>query len=304
MNVPARAVLELDGETYVEYQAYDSLMVSQMWGYSLSSREEIKNIDDAQLHVSSLLAHNVIKKDDAVFIGGVRQGTYLFLFEDEGIRTTGTEENKEMVESIKKLSPTSLLSNGDMSTIPLPEKSQDAGFFHSSLFMNENTQINRTQLKEIKRILKPGGTVIIEGANGAYWEPVRKKLGELYEYSSKEEGVWALKKDPSLARWRRKDNFLWLEFFFVTVNSEQLRVNHVYLFIPRQDGITEARYYHEVVNYEPFEYRLNLLNEEHFTNLSEQKLTLGDVYKNYEMNTQFSSLASPGGVIIARYNNI
>lgn len=294
-----RAVLELDGEVYEEHQAYDPLMIGKMWGYNLGSKEEIKQTLAAEKDVDILLKRSIITPGDTVFIGGARHGNYLFSFRDRAIEAYGVEQNQEIVDFIQSVVPNDYLHHGYLAQLPFADDRFDIGFFHSSLLMNENTELNKAEIKEILRVLKQGGTILLEGANGVYWEPIRKKAGELYEFSSVEEGLWALKKDPALAKWRRKSKFFWLEFFFITFNTEMLRVNHVYHFVPKQDGVAKARYYHEVVNYEPFEYRLELLDQEGYVNRNHEPLSMGDIYQDYALEKPFDPQTSPGGIIVA-----
>lgn len=295
-----RATLELDGEHYEEHQAYDPLMLTKMWGYSLVNRDEISRIRNAHEEVAALFEKHLINEGQTVLVGGVQEGSHLFAFRERGVKTIGIEKNQETQDVLKVLGGGDLIFHPDFCNLPFENEIFDVVFFHSSLFMNENTTLNREEVKEIRRLLKKEGLAIIEGANGVYWEPTRKKAGDLYEFSSVEEGLWELKKEPSLAKWQRNKNFLWLEFFFITVNTEQLRVNHAYHFVPQQEGIPIARYYHEVVNYEPFEYRLKLLSEEGFVNRQNQTLVFADVYEDYQLHIPFDPQTSPGGIIVAK----
>lgn len=300
MQRQRHAILELDGERYTEHEAYDPLMIEKMWGYPLTSITEIIRTQNAPAHISALLAAGRLRLSNRVLVGGARQGNFLLAFQQTGIKAMGIEPNRQLVDRVSPFVSKETLKQGALSELPFADQSFTTAFFHSSLFMNEFNALNKLELKEISRVLKPDGSLIVEGANGVYWEPIRKKAGDLYEYSSIEAALWALKKDPALAKWRRRADFIWLEFFFITVNSEGLRVNHVYHFVPQQDHVVAARYYHEVVNYEPVEYRLQLLNEAGFTNRGGDHISLADVYEEYDFRTHFSPKTSPGSVIFAR----
>lgn len=88
---------------------------------------------------------------------------------------TGIDNSKNLLKEAKKLHPASTFTFGDMLDIPLPDNQADVIFNLRAFHHLPSKQLQLQGLKEMQRILKPGGILILTVWN--LWQ--RKNWKEL-----------------------------------------------------------------------------------------------------------------------------
>lgn len=293
-----RPVFELDGEKYVEYPVYDPLIIKNIWRYPFDSIDSITKHNSNSTPIDDLVSQLSLSSESHILIPGVRNGGLFFQLKKFGLNPYGTDANSDVVAVVNSFDNSSKVVYAQQWDLPFSSSEFDLIWCHSSLFMAEHPAINRKELEEMVRLLKPGGILIGEGANGDYWQQKYTDDNAVREYSSKETALFQLHKDTSLAKWSRTGDFIYLVFSFISTNGN-IKINHVYYFIPVQQSVPSPRYYHEMVCYESPDYITSELNRLKLTQWKTQKLfTDVDYYASYNLDS-FSN-SSDSRVFIAR----
>lgn len=106
--------------------------------------------------------------------GGSGLGRYVYFLQIKGVKVVGVEISKQIASKAKCYFPMSEFINADVRHLPFKD---DAFGMYLSLGVIEHFRTPSQAMLETKRVLKPGGFVIITVPNAlSFWPVIRKWL--------------------------------------------------------------------------------------------------------------------------------
>lgn len=150
-----------------------------------SLREDSKNLVESEL--------KRIVKNRVVLDAGCGTGKYLYLFQNITNELCGIDASNEQLEfAEKKVSKKVKLLCNDLEKINLPDNTFEV--IYATWVLGTITKVNKRNkvLKELKRVLKPNGVIIlVENNIGGYFEEMRNRYPDIKK--TKKYNNWVLK---------------------------------------------------------------------------------------------------------------
>ena len=125
------------------------------------------------------LFKDYLRPGDKVLDLGCGNGRYLPLFRENGVEYFGMDFSEKLIELAKNKYPEANFITGDALTLPFPENFFNKVYGIAILHHIPSEEFRLRFLKEIKRILKPGGLLILTA-----WKFHRtKEIHLLFKYT-------------------------------------------------------------------------------------------------------------------------
>lgn len=126
-----------------------------------------KHFSDTRQFVWQELKHfaTFVKAGDVVLDLGCGNGRLYQIFADLPISYIGIDQSEELLVLARKQFREGKFLEGNMLSIPLPDKSVDVIFCIAALQHIPGEELQREAVQEMKRVLKPGGKVILSNWN-------------------------------------------------------------------------------------------------------------------------------------------
>lgn len=131
--------------------------------------------DEAEGGVGLFLQETGVVRGDRILDLGCGQGRHLAAFRDRGLESTGLDLSRPLLRRAREATADRVpLVQGDMRRVPLADDSFDAvtSFFTSFGYFASRSE-DRRVLKEIRRVLRPGGAYLLDFLNA---DQVREEL--------------------------------------------------------------------------------------------------------------------------------
>ena len=126
-----------------------------------------KHFSDTRQYVWQELKHfsTFVKENDVVLDLGCGNGRLYQIFADLPISYIGVDQSEELLVLARKQFHEGKFIQGSMLSIPLPDKSVDVIFCIAALQHIPGVDFQQKALEEMKRVLRPGGKVILSNWN-------------------------------------------------------------------------------------------------------------------------------------------
>ena len=107
------------------------------------------------------LFDNYLISGEKVLDLGCGNGRYFPLFEEKGVEYFGADNSKRLIDIAKKKHPDGKFQEGDALSIPFPDNNFDKVYSIAVLHHIPSRELRMLMLKEVRRILRPGGFLIL-----------------------------------------------------------------------------------------------------------------------------------------------